>query len=64
MNKRINKYMKALDYGDKFLLAFWGASSSVCLCSFTATIPAHVGITSASISLVVLVSYGLPKKFF
>ena len=56
--------MKALDYGDKFLLAFWGASSSVCLCSFTATIPAHVGITSASISLVVLVSYGLPKKFF
>ena len=47
-----------------FCLFFLGGSRSVCLCSFTATIAAHVGITSASVSLVVLVSYGLPKKFF
>ena len=59
----LSKYITALDYGDKTLLVLSGASNDASLCSFTTVICRPVGIASASISLVFLISSEIVKMF-
>ena len=61
MNKKLSKYITALDYKDKTELVLSGASSGVSLYSFIAAIGTPVGI--ASICLVFLISNGIVKCF-
>ena len=48
MSKTLNKYIRALGYADKTLLALSGGSSVVSLCSFTTAVDTPVTIVSAS----------------
>ena len=61
MSNTLNKYITAFDYADKTFFVLPGASSSVSLCLFTTVIGTLVEITSASISLVFLISDGIVK---
>ena len=63
MSKTLNKYIRALGYADKTLLALSGGSSVVSLCSFNTAVDTPVAIVSASISLVFLISSGIIKIF-
>ena len=53
-----------LDYSDKSQFILSGAGSGVSLFSFTAVISNHVGIASASIILVFLVTDGIATIYF
>ena len=57
MSKILNKYVTSFDYAGKTLLVLSGKSSGVSLCLFSAVIGTPVGIASASISLVFLISF-------
>ena len=62
MGKGLSKYLTAFDYAYKmFILS--GARSGVYLCSFTTVIGTLVGIVSANISIVSLISNGIVKMF-
>ena len=63
MSKIFYKNTPSLDYTYNTFLALPGTSSGVFLCSFTTIIDASVGIASASISVVFLVSNGIVKIF-
>ena len=52
----MNEVLTALHYVDKILLVLSDARSGVSICLFAIVIFAHVGIASASITLVFLVS--------
>ena len=56
MSKTLNKCITALHYAGKASLVLPGVRRGVSLCSFTVVIGAPVGIASASIDLVFLVS--------
>ena len=59
--KVLNKYFIAPSYTDNNLLVLSGASSGVSHCLLTTDIGTTVGIGSASISLVFLISHGVVK---
>ena len=61
--KVLNKYFIAPSYTDNNLLVLSGASSGVSHCLLTTDIGTTVGIGSASISLVFLISDGVVKMF-
>ena len=63
MNKTLYKYTTSIDYAYETLLVLSGAISSVSLCSFTTIIDAPIGIASASISTVFLISIEIVKMF-
>ena len=62
-NTLINNYITALDYAGKTLMVLSGATSGVSLCLFTTIIGTSFGITSASISLVFLISNGIVRMY-
>ena len=61
--KTLNKYTTVLDYVYKTFLILSGAVSGVFIFSITTVIGKTVGIVSASISLVFLITNGVIKKF-
>ena len=61
--KTLNKYITVLNYADKSLLVFSGTGIIISLFSFTTITDISVGISSASISLVFLVTNGFVKLF-
>ena len=63
MNKTRHKYILAFNYAYKTLLVLSGTSSAVCFYSFTTVIGAPIGVASASINLVFLVSNGIVEIF-
>ena len=63
MSKIFYKNTPSLDYTYNTFLVLPGTSSGVFLCSFTTIIDASVGIASASISVVFLVSNGIVEMF-
>ena len=63
MSKTLNKYVTVLNYADKTLLVLLGARTGFLLSSFTTVIGTPVGIASASISLVSVISNGIFNIF-
>ena len=63
ISKRLNKYTTALDFVEKALVLLSGAGSGVSLFSCTTAIGTLVGVASASVSLVFLISNGIVKMF-
>ena len=63
MSRALNKYVTSFDCGGITLLVSLVASSGVSLCSFTTVIGTPVGITSANISLVFLISNRIVTMF-
>ena len=63
MSETLNKYVAALNYADKTLLVLLGARTGFLLSSFTTVIGTPVGIASASISLVSVISNGIFNIF-
>ena len=61
MSTTVNKYITTLEYTDKIFLVLSGANSGVSLCSFTTIIDIIIGIASASVSLVLLISNEIIK---
>ena len=64
MSRKLYKYIIVLDYSDKSQFVLSGAGSGVSLFSFTAVISNHVGIASASIIVVFLVTNGIATIYF
>lgn len=60
-SKTLNTYITALGCADKTLLVWSGASSAVSCASFTTVIGTPVGIASAIVSVVFLISIGIAK---
>ena len=61
--KTLNKYITVLNYADNSVLVFSGTGIIIYLFSFTTITDIPVGISSASISLVFLVTNGFVKLF-
>ena len=64
MSRTLCKYITVLDYSDKSQVDLSGAGSGVSLFPFTVFISEHVGIASAWIILVFLVTNGIVTIFF
>ena len=62
MSKTLSKCITAFDYFDKSLLVLSVTSGGVSIASFTTNIASPVGITSASLNIVFLISNGIVKK--
>ena len=63
MSKTLNKYIIALDYAEKAVLVFPGASGGISRCCFTTVIGTLVDIAIAIIDLVFLIINGIIKMF-
>ena len=63
MSKTLNKYIVALNYAEKAVLVFPGASSSICLCCFATAIGTLVDIAIAIVGLVFFIINGIIKMF-
>ena len=61
-SKTLSKYISFFDYFDKSLIFLSLASGGVSIVSFATAIGAPIGITSASLSLVLSLCAGLVKK--
>ena len=61
MSMTVNLYITTLEYTDKIFLVLSGANSGVSLYSFTTIIGIIIGIASASVSLVLLISNEIIK---
>ena len=57
-SKKLNKYVTAFGYLDKFLIALSAKSGGVSIISFTSIIGAPVGIVSASFTLIFSLTTG------
>ena len=62
MSKRLSKYVSFFDYFDKSLIILSVTSGGVSIASFTTTIGAPVGITSASLKLAFPLCAGLVRR--
>ena len=60
-SKKLNKYVTAFDYRDKFLIVLSATSGGVSIISFTSIIGAPVGIASASFTLIFSLTTGIAK---
>ena len=63
MSKPLNKYITVIDYAGKILIFLSGTSNNVSFYSFTTVIITPIGIASANISLVVLITNATTKMF-
>ena len=61
-SKKLSKYVAAFDYIDKILIALSATSGGVSIISFTSVVGAHVGIASASFTLIFSLTTGIVKK--
>ena len=61
MSKTLSKYIHALDYAGKTVPVLSAACSGASICSFTTVMGIPLGISSASVSLVFLISNGTVK---
>ena len=61
-SKKLNKYVTAFDYIDKFLIVLNAITGEVSMISFTSIIGAPVGIVSASFTLIFSLTTGITKK--
>ena len=60
--KKLSKYVTALDYIDKVLIALSATRGGVCIISFTSVVGAPVAIASASFTLIFSLTTGIIKK--
>ena len=63
MSKTLNNYIVALNYAEKAVLVFPGASGSICLCCFATAIGTLVDIAIAIVGLVFSIINGIIKMF-
>ena len=61
MSKKLSKYISFFDYFDKSLIVLSVTSGGASIASFAAVIGAHIGITSASLSLAFSFCTGLVR---
>ena len=61
-SKKLSKYVAAFDYIDKILIALSATSGGVSIISFTSVVGAHVGIASASFTLIFSLTTEIAKK--
>ena len=61
-SKKLNKYVTAYDYIDKVLIVLSATSGGVSIISFTSIVGAHLGIVSASFTLIFSLTTGITKK--
>ena len=60
--KKLSKYIAALDYTDKKLIALSATSGGISIISFTNVIGIPAGVMSASLTLVFSLTIGIIKK--
>ena len=60
--KKLSRYITIFDYIDKILIILRAATGGISIISFTTTIGAPVGITSASFTLIFSLTTGIIKK--
>ena len=61
-SKKLSKYVAAFDYIEKILIALSATSGGVSNVSFTSVVGAHVGIASASFTLIFSLTAGIVSK--
>ena len=61
-SKKLSRYITIFDYIDKILIILRAATGGISIISFTTTIGAPVGITSASFTLIFSLTTGIIKK--
>ena len=61
-SKKLSKYVATFGYIDKILIVLSAGTGGVSICSFTSIIGAPVGMASASLTLMFLLSTGITKK--
>ena len=61
-SKKLSKYVAAFDYIEKILIALSATSGGVSNVSFTSVVGAHVGIASASFTLIFSLTAGIVRK--
>ena len=62
MSKKLSKYIAAFDYFEKTVIVLSATSGRMFIISFISIIGAHVGIASASLSLVFSLTTRVIKK--
>ena len=62
MTKKLSKYIADFDYIDKALIVLFATSGGRSIISFRSIVEGHVGIASASFSLVFSLTTGIIKK--
>ena len=62
MSKKLSKYISFFYYFDKSLIVLSVTSGGVSIASFATAVGAHIGITSAKLSLAFSLCTGLVKK--
>ena len=62
MSKRLSKCIATFDYFDKTLIVLSSTSGGISIISFGSNIEAHVGIASASFSLIFSLTTGIIKR--
>ena len=60
--KALNKYVTIFDYIDKILIVLSATTGGVSIISFTTTIGAPIGITTASFTLIFSITTGIIKR--
>ena len=61
-NHAVKNYVTGFDYIDKILIALSATSGGVSIISFTSVVGAHVGIASASFTLIFSLTAGIVRK--